>query len=143
MVWYEYVLEALHGDGLETPPSSPGTPKSPTIDPRKFINDEDSIDLYFYLKQLVYESYYDGMILDERDFNSYSLFELINTRRFSEKIENFEHYRGWVRAYRQHVQMLHEYMNRSLRVMGTTIAIPYKLFERFVYYHSGGYITQY
>jgi len=140
MVWFEYILDALHGDGLEVP-GSPKSPKSPTIDPRKYIDDEDSMDLYFYLKKLVTDGYYEHMILDEREFNSFSILELINTRKFDGHIEDFQHYRAWMGVYKEHIKMLSEYINRSLRVMGKTIRIPPKLFERFVYHYSTGYIA--
>jgi hypothetical protein len=143
MVWFEYVLDALHGDPTEdtSSPKTPNTPSTPTIDPRKFLNEEDAIDLYDFMKKTVYDACYEGCLLND-SFNSFSLHDMINTRRFTEKIECFEHYRAWLYTYKPAVRMLYDYAHTVLRVWGKRIEIPEKLFQRFVYYYSDGFITQ-
>lgn len=143
MVWFEYILDALHGDPAEdiSSPKTPNTPSTPTIDPRKFLNEEDAIDLYDFMKQTVHDACYEGCLLND-SFNSFSLHDMINTRRFTEKIECFEHYRVWLYTYKSAVRMLYDYVHTVLRVWGKSIAIPEKLFQRFVYYYSDGFITQ-
>ena len=143
MVWFEYILDALHGDtNIDTSsPNTPTTPSTLTIDPTKFLDEEDAIDLYDFMKKTVYDACYDGCLLND-SFNSFSLHEMINTRRFTQKIECFEHYREWLYVYRNIIRMVRDYIHTVLRVWGKRIEIPEKLFQRFVYHHSDGFITQ-
>ena len=143
MVWFEYVLEALQtGTDSVSEPTTPGTPKTPKIDPRHYIDEHEAIDLYFYLKQVVYDACYEGMILNEKDFSSFAINEMINTHRFNSPIVNMEHYRTWGYVYNGIINMIHDYLGTSLHCMGKKFGVPKKVLKRFIYHYSDGFISE-
>ena len=143
MVWFEYHLESFHGDTIVSP-KSPHSPKSPrVIDPTRFVTEDEAIDLYFYIKQVCHDDYYDGCLFNVAEFNSYSIQDLINSRKFNEPIDNPEFYKYvWLPTYRRFIDILHEYINRQMVFMGKRISIPKRLFQRFVYHFCNGFVTQ-
>lgn len=148
MVWFEYHLESLHGDTVVHGPLSPKSPKSPksprVIDPRRFITEEESIDLFYFMKQVCHDGFYEGCLFNTREFSSFSVLELINSRRFNEELVNEDFYNEvWLPTYRRYIDILREYTNHQLNFMGKKIAIPRKLFQRFVYHSSDKFVTQY
>ena len=141
MVWYQYVLDTLHGDDID--PISPKSPKSPVIDLRRFLTDEDAVDLYFYMKQVCHDAIYDGCILDVPQFNSFVLQEFINSRRFNEPIVEDYYSDAWFPKYRYFLKQLWEYTNQQLIFSGKNIRFPFKIFTRFIFYYSSGYLTEF
>ena len=149
MVWFDYVLETYHGDAVVSEPSSPsssssdGSPRAPrSIDPKRVLTEDEAIDLYFYMKEVCKEGFYDHCLLNENEFNSFSLQEFINTRRHSHTIEDVDHFKHqWIPTYRNYLEIMLEYVNRQLRFMGKKVAIPRKLFYRFVYTYSDKFVS--
>ena len=167
MVWFQYRLDALQ-DNCLAGPGSPGTPKSPStpnIDPNRFIDEEDAIDLYFYLKDIVSNAGYDNMVLDRRGFCSFHVLDLVISRKvnaddtelnmeisehgypiqtFSERQRRFDirHFREWRYTYNNIINIVHEYLNLSLYHMGKKIDIPKRILTRFMYENSSGYISE-
>ena len=145
MVWFEYILESMHGDTVVSPktPRSPKSPTSPKFNIKRRITEEDAIDIYFFMKQVCYDSYYDGCLLNIPEFNSFSIQHFINTKRFNETIDEPEFYKDeWLPTYRDFIDILLEYTNRQLSSMGKRVSIPRRLFQRVVYHFSDGFITQ-
>ena len=140
MVWYQYVLDTLHGEDIEL---SPKSPKTPVIDPQRFLTEDEATDLFFYMKQVCHDAIYDGCILDVPQFNSFSLQEFINSRRFNESIVDQYFEEDWLPTYRYFLRQLWEYTNRQLVFSGKRIRLPRNVFYKFVFYYSSGYITEF
>ena len=141
MVWYQYVLDTLHGDDIDV--TSPKSPKSPVFDPARFLTEEEAIDLFFYMKQVCHDAIYDECILDVPQFNSFALQDFVNTRRFNEPIIEDYFKDDWLPKYRRFLRQLWEYTNRQLVFSGKRIRFPLHVFNKFVFYYSSGYITQF
>ena len=146
MVWFEYHLESYHGDSVikgPLSPTSPKSPKSPRVDPRRMMSEEDAVELYFFMKQVCIDMFYEGCLLNKPEFNSFSLEDVINTRRFREPIEDEYFYTEvWIPTYRMALNILFEYTNRQLAAMGKRISFPKKLFNKFIFHFSDKFITQ-
>lgn len=142
MVWFEYILDTFHGDAIEKNPRSPKTPSSPKkVDMRRYISEEEGIDLFFYIKKITHDAFYDGCLFNEPDFNSFIILDVINSRRFSATIDNKDHYKLWLNTYKQPLQMIYEYIHCQLRYWGKKIQMPVNLFNKLAYEYSDGFIT--
>ena len=142
MVWFQYRLDAINPEEDGSVMRSPGTPKSPKQPPYKLISEDDAINLYFFMKQVCYDGIYDHCVLNTSEFNSFAVQDLINSKRFHEDFD-YDHFKYWAFTYREFLKRLREYTILQLTMMGKSINIPRKLFERFVYHYSDGYITHF
>ena len=115
-------------------PFPPNPPKSPVVDLRRFLTDEEAVDLYFYMKQVCSDAIYNECILDAREFNSFALQEFINSRRFNEPIIEEYYSDAWLPKYRHFLKQLWDYTNRQLRFSGKNIRLPFNIFTKFIFY---------
>ena len=138
MVWSEYVRQAY-----ETGLVSPTSPKSPKftprkVDPRRKIDTDDAVDLYFYMKDIVESLACSNILLDKPGYNSFTLEELCNTRQVDIELDWF--YQHWDDEYHYELDIMRDRLNRSLQYMGKKINITKKMFRTFVYKNSSMYL---
>ena len=141
MVWSGYVAEA-HERGIITSPKSPKSPKftRKKSDPRRKIDTEDAIDLFFYMNGVRGDVFCDNMLLDVPEYNSYSLEYFCNTRNVD--IELDAYYTIWDNEYYWELDFMRQRLNTSLKVMGKKINLTKGMFRAFVYKYSSGYLRQ-
>ena len=139
MVWSGYVAVA-HETGIITPPLTPSPKNRSPVkkDPRRRIDTDDAIDLYEYLNQVRNDTFCDTVLLNRPGYNSFHLEDLCNYRQI--EFEMDELYPHWDNEYHRELDLMWERLNLSLSLMGKKIKINKKIFRRFVYVNSTGYL---
>jgi hypothetical protein len=140
MVWSGYVQEA-HERGIieHTTPTSPTKKRAPKKDPRTLLTTEEAIDLYDTVKEVLYDTNYDNMILDNWEFNSFSVENYVNTKATRGYIDS--DFRAWCKTYHDVVWILYDTFNQFFALNGKRIALKEKVFIKFVYVNSSKYLS--
>ena len=140
MVWSGYVQEA-HERGIieHTAPTSPTKKRAPKKDPRTLLTTEEAIDLYDIIKSVLYDTNYDNVILDNKEFNSFSVEDYVNKKTTRGYIDR--DFRQWCQTYYDIVWHLHDTFNQYFRSNGKRIELKEKVFIKFVYVNSSKYLS--